>query len=283
MKTFFATALISSALAVELEKEVGTTNYLGGNYPGGARKHGYYFSHDEFHPVYPTGRRIGRGPHGQGIYDDGVSPFATPKGSGRYLAIADWPVRTYTPIKPAPEAEGSTSDSESHSIGSDSFSETGSLSDSDDGQHDTDSGSANDTAENDTAFTQGPPYGFPDRYFVSASEASSFSDYSLSERFDSTDSNPESDGSADTFECEFVKGIYTCHKHTQYQRDNTGIVDGERKEDKHFDFSKYEVEKKAHVVSKVKDADFDGRGEGPYQSNFTKRGVANINPFFGKQ
>ena len=63
MKTFFATALISSALAVELERP-GTQSLLGGNYPGGARKHSYAFSHDEFHPVYPTGRRIGRGPHG---------------------------------------------------------------------------------------------------------------------------------------------------------------------------------------------------------------------------
>ena len=57
MKTFFATALISSALAVELDP-------LRGNYPGGARRNGYKFSLDEFKSVYPTGRYLGIGPHG---------------------------------------------------------------------------------------------------------------------------------------------------------------------------------------------------------------------------
>lgn len=268
MKTFFATALISSALA-------DGHSPLKGNYPGGARKlhYGYRISHDEFEPVYPTGRYRGIGPHGEGFYDDIPSPYAIAAGGNRYAAIPEWVHRSYTPIKPDPPAEGSSSDSESHSIGSDSFSLTGSLSDSDDGQHDSDV----HTDDVEAAFAQGPPYGFPDRYFVSASEASSHSDYSL------TYQEAESEaGSADTVECEFVQGIYTCHKHTHYQRDDFGIVTKEqRPADKKFDFSKYAA-KPAHVVSKVRDADFDGRGEGPYQSNFTKRGVSNINPFFGK-
>ena len=156
---------------------------------------------------------------------------------------------------------------------------TGSLSDSDDGQHYSDARSANDTTENDTAFTQGPPYGFPDRHFVSASEASSFSDYSLSEQY----ADDATDGSADTVRCEFVGEIYTCHKHTHYQRDDFGIVTGEQRLDPKFDFSKYVDTKGPHVVSPFsEDPNYDGRGEGPYQSNFEKWGVSNINPFFGK-
>ena len=296
MKTFFATALISSALAVGIESnrivrqddslsgyaispyDKGT-DYLRGNFPGGARKLGYRFSKSELKQVYPTREYVGFGPGGLGYNADGgnyVNIYGTEVGRGAYLAGTR---RLYGALNqraryPIPEAYETSSDSESHSFGSDSFSQSGSFSDSDDGQHDSDSGSQYDSAENDTAFKQGG-YGFPRTVIASASEASSLSDYSLSERFDSTDSNPETDGSADTTHCHYVNGMYTCHRHTNYQRGHLGLITGDRKESR-FDFSKYTAT--TAPVLTHKDEGFDGSGAGPW--TLTSRGNIYQDPTF---
>lgn len=296
MKTFFAAALLSTALAVELEsnrivrqddalKGYSITpydkkvDYLRGNFVPGSRKVGYGFDYDELAPIYPERAYAGYGPGGLGYNGDPskyVSLYGVTRGTGRYANGVSkiYDVLGQEAYYPVNEAYETSSDSDSISFGSDSFSESGSFSDSDDGQHDSDSGSQYDSAENDTAF-KSTKYGFDKTVINSASEASSLSDYSLDERFNSTDSGHVTDGSADTVHCHYVNGLYTCHKHTNYQRGHLGVVTGERK--KH-EFT-FEAKKKTKTLTH-KDKDFDGTGLGPW--TVSKNGNVTRDPRFGK-
>ena len=296
MKTIFAAALLSTALAVELEsnrivrqddaykgysiapydKKV---DYLRGNFVGGAKKNGYDFSYDELERVYPDRAYAGYGPGGLGYNGDArkyVGLYGVTRGTGRYAAGVSkiYDVLGDEAYYPVNEAYESSSDSDSLSFGSDSYSLSGSFSDSNDGQHDSDSGSQYDSAENDTAY-QSTKYGFRTTYINSASEASSLSDYSLDERFNSTDSGHVTDGSADTVHCHYVNGLYTCHKHEAYQRGHLGIVTGERK--KH-EFT-FEAAKTTKTLTH-KDEGFDGTGLGPW--TLDKWGNIERDPRFGK-
>ena len=228
-------------------------DYLRGNYPGGASLHGtgygggvsrHYddygnvsYGYEQFYgdpaygygpygtSSYPARELVGYGPGGYGYGADygfgGLYGFGF--GNGRYLQNDIYGVfgdLAYD-IYPIDEYYETSSDSASASFGSDSFSQSGSFSDSNDGQHDSDSGS-----EYEGLYTDDSHYGYYTTIIDSASEASSLSDYSLDERHHDTSSNPETDGDATTEHAHYVDGIYTWHKHTHYQRDHNDLVDG---------------------------------------------------------
>ena len=63
--------------------------------------------------------------------------------------------------------------------------------------------------------------------------------------------------------------MYTCHRHTNYQRGHLGIVTGDRKESS-FDFDVDKFTKTTDPVLTHKDEGFDGSGAGPW--TLTSRG-----------
>jgi len=156
-----------------------------------------------------------------------------------------------------------SSDSASASFGSDSFSQSGSFSDSNDGQHDSDSGS-----EYEGLYKEESHYGYYTTIIDSASEASSLSDYSLDERDDDTTSNPETDGSASTEHGHYVDGVYTYHAHHKYERDHHDLVDGLNSDndsdiDPHYHLP--ELTPKTHEKSTGIKLHQDQEIEGPYK------------------